>query len=276
LQAIPPAIKIKHLLMPAISINFIPIASNKVIIGDILSQLISWRLPNKQISDDFKKWVKEKHGKKRGAVGDELSKAMKFWIETDGNPQGKEKTSIGKKQTKDKIEKIVQSLEEEYTQGAVVERNILESKVASLGGLTDQRAINGKITRLEGDKVIQTNQDNTVTIFPERYSGDNLTIRNIGEIYLPQEIKEKILNDECSLFIDLDPRNQPGTQFKINNTDFMITKKTEIHKNEIRDKIINALGYEDYPANNRHLNELYNNNIAKDGAIIYINEFKKL
>ena len=56
----------------------------------------------------------------------------------------------------------------------------------------------------------------------------------------------------------------------------MITKKTEIHKNEIRDKIINALGYEDYPANNRHLNELYNNNIAKDGAIIYINEFKKL
>ena len=262
--------------MPAISINFIPIASNKVIIGDILSQLISWRLPNKQISDDFKKWVKEKHGNKRGAVGDELSKAMKFWIETDGNPQGKEKTSIGKKQTKDKIEKIVQSLEEEYPQGAVVERNVFDSKIASLGGLTDQRAINGKITRLEGDKVIQTNQDNTVTIFPERYSGDNLTIRNIGEIYLPQEIKEKILNDECSLFIDLDPRNQPGTQFKINNTDFMITKKTEIHKNEIRDKIINALGYEDYPANNRHLNELYNNNIAKDGAIIYINEFKKL
>ena len=262
--------------MPAISINFIPIASNKVIIGDILSQLISWRLPNKQISDDFKKWVKEKHGNKRGAVGDELSKAMKFWMEADGNPQGKEKTSIGKKQTKDKMEKIVKGLEEEYPQGAVVEENVLDNKIASLGGLTDQRAINGKKTRLAGDGVIQTNQDNTVTIFPERYSGDNLTIRNIGEIYLPQEIKEKILNDECSLFIDLDPRNQQGTQFKINNTDFMITKKTEIHKNEIRDKIINALGYEDYPANNRHLNELYNNNIAKDGAIIYINEFKKL
>mgnify|MGYP000861903042 FL=1 len=235
-----------------------------------MSYKLNWRIKDKKVAEDFQKWVQAKHGKKRGAVGEELTKALNFWLKINGSPEllnGNGKLRTRKEKN---YEDIIKNLELENPHGKILEQKELRKLISSNFGVYDDRAINGKLLLMEGAGHVQQNEDKTVSLFPDKLKGDEVVENHLGEISIPNEIKEMITDGIADGFIDLKQHGQVGSTFKIGKQTYNIQIIKQITINELKGKNLTNLGFDDSTSGNIKLDKIYNGKISRTRKDLFI------
>lgn len=235
-----------------------------------MSYKLNWRIKDKKVAEDFQEWVQNKHGKKRGAVGEEITKALNFWIKINGSPELLKGNGELRTRKDKNYEDTLEKMKMENPNGRIMEKNEFKKFISAHFRVHDDRAIKNKLVMMEGDGHVQQNEDKTVSLFPDKLKGDEVVENHLGEIDIPNEIKEMITNDKAYGFIDFKQHGQLDSTFKIGKQTYDIQVIKQITKDELKGQNIKHLGFDDSTAGNKKLDKIYNGKISKTRQDLFI------